>query len=78
MMQMPETIGDRIRKVRIESGMSQRKFARSVYVTRSTVYRWEKGKSVPYAHDVQHIAELCGVSCDYLILGKCINIGANT
>ena len=76
-MQMPETIGDRIRKVRISAGMSQRQFARSVYVTRNTVYRWEKGKSVPYAHDVQHIAELCGVSCDYLILGKCINIDAN-
>lgn len=75
---MPETIGDRIRKLRINAGMSQRKFARSVYVTRSTVYRWEKGKSVPYAHDVQHIAEQFGVSCDYLILGICTNVGANT
>lgn len=75
---MPETIGDRIRKLRINAGMSQRKFARSVYVTRSTVYRWEKGKSVPYAHDVQHIAERFGVSCDYLILGICTNVGANT
>lgn len=75
---MPETIGDRIRKVRINAGMSQRKFARSVYVTRSTVYRWENGKSVPYAHDVQHIAERFGVSCDYLILGICTNVGANT
>ena len=75
---MPETIGDRIRKVRINAGMSQRKFARSVYVTRNTVYRWEKGKSVPYAHDVQHIAERFNVSCDYLILGICTNVGANT
>lgn len=78
MMQMPETIGDRIRKVRIESGMSQREFAKAIYVARNTVYRWEIGKAVPYAHDVQHIAERFGVSCDYLILGICTNVGANT
>lgn len=74
---MPETIGDRIRKLRIESGMSQREFAKAVYVARNTVYRWERSKSVPYAHDVQHIAERFGVSCDYLILGRCANVGAN-
>lgn len=67
---MPETIGDRIRKIRIESGMSQNQFAREIYVTRKTVYRWEQGKAVPYAHDVQHIAERFKISCDYLILGK--------
>lgn len=78
MIGMPETIGDRIRKIRIASGMSQREFARAVYVARNTVYRWEKDKAVPYAHDVRHIAERFGVSCDYLITGNCTNVGANT
>ena len=65
-----EAIGDRIRAVRLAAGMSQNQFARAVYVARKTVYRWEKSKAVPYAHDVQHIAERFKISCDYLILGK--------
>lgn len=67
---MPETIGERIRKVRIKAGLSQTKFAKAVYVTKKTVYRWEKDKSVPYAHDIKHISERFGVSCDDLIFGK--------
>lgn len=67
---MPETIGDRIRAVRLAAGMSQNQFARAVYVAHKTVYRWEKDKSVPYAHDIKHISERFGVSCDDLIFGK--------
>lgn len=66
---MPETIGERIRRVRIAAGMSQYQFAREIYVARVTVYRWEKDKSVPYAYDIKHISERFGVSCDYLVMG---------
>lgn len=67
--EMEETIAERIHEVRLKAGLSQKEFARAVFVSRLTVYRWERGKSVPYAHDVQHIAQRFHVSCDYLILG---------
>lgn len=68
---MPEeTIGDRIRKIRIAVGLSQAQFARAIYVSRSTVYKWERDKAVPYAHDIRHISDRFNVSCDYLIKGK--------
>lgn len=68
---MPEeTIGDRIRKVRTAAGLSQAQFARCVFVSRSTVYKWELDKAVPYAHDIRHISDRFEVSCDYLIKGK--------
>ena len=69
-MQNTETIGERIRLVRQRAGLSQSQFARAVFVSRKTVYKWEQDKSVPFAHDIRHIAEAFGVSCDYLILGS--------
>lgn len=65
-----ETIGERIRIARTRAGLSQKQLARAVYVTRQTVYRWERDKSIPYAHDIKHIATCCGVSCDWLIIGN--------
>ena len=40
---------DTLRKLRTEKGLSQQELAERVYVTRSTVSRWEKGNRLPDA-----------------------------
>lgn len=70
-------IGDRIRSLREDSGMSQAELARKLSVTRSSVNAWEMGLSAPTAQYIIELANLFRCSADY-ILGldgsKCIDI----
>ena len=38
-------IGEKIRRIRIERGLTQEELAEKVYVTRQTVSNWETGVS---------------------------------
>lgn len=42
-----ETLGGRMKKYRIENGLSQEEFAKKMGVDESTVFHWEKGTHVP-------------------------------
>ena len=44
-----------LKKLREEKGLSQRELAEKMYVTRSTVVRWEKGSRLPLT--LQPVAE---------------------
>jgi DNA-binding XRE family transcriptional regulator len=39
----PETIGEHIRKIRIDRGLYQWQVAERIGVTKSTIFNWEKG-----------------------------------
>ena len=41
------TIGDRLRRRRLELGLSQVQLGKQLGVGRATVYRWERGECVP-------------------------------
>jgi DNA-binding XRE family transcriptional regulator len=43
----PQTVGEHIRKVRIERDLSQHDVARSIGVSDESIYYWENGRSVP-------------------------------
>lgn len=60
-------IGDRIKELRIERNVSQRKLAEVVGVDRRAVIFWEQGVNEPKASYIKKIAEFFGVSADYLL-----------
>ena len=42
-----ETIGDKIKLLRIKSGLTYNQFAKKIGVSVMTIYRWEKGIRIP-------------------------------
>ncbi|MBQ6582410.1 MAG: helix-turn-helix transcriptional regulator [Mogibacterium sp.] len=60
-------MGSRIARKRKDLGMTQIEFAEKLSVTRQTVSRWEAGAVMPDVDKIADIAELLGVSCDYLL-----------
>lgn len=47
-----------IKRIRLKLEMTQEEFAGKVGATRKTVFRWEKGESVPHTMFVEKIKEL--------------------
>lgn len=59
----------RLRELRENSGLSQKRLAEILHTTNSSVCDWERGRSEPSLKAVVEIADYFGVSCDFL-LGK--------
>ena len=62
-----QALGIKIASKRKDLGMTQIEFAEKLSVTRQTVSRWEAGTVMPDIDKISDIAELLGVSCDYLL-----------
>ena len=60
-------LGDNIRRLREERGMTQQQMADKLYVSRQTVCRWENGSRCPDLITAKKIATEFGVSLDALI-----------
>ena len=63
---MCNTTGKRIKKSRIEKGLTQDELAKLMGVTRSAVGFWEKDKNLPPAKSMPRLASILGVSVSYL------------
>ncbi|MBQ8174369.1 MAG: helix-turn-helix transcriptional regulator [Clostridia bacterium] len=61
------TLADKIITLRKKQGWSQEELAERVNVTRQSVSKWESSLSVPDLDKIVVLAELFGVSCDYLL-----------
>ena len=61
------TFGKKLYLLRKKKGYSQDKFAEKMGVSRQAVSKWERGESVPDIYVLKQIADLFGVSVDYLI-----------
>lgn len=64
------TLGERIALARKKAGLSQEQLGERLGVSRQAVSKWESSQANP---DVAYVAELCricGVSCDWLLLGE--------
>ncbi len=62
-----QKIGQRIKEIRTENGLSQQKFGEALFVSQDTVSLWEKGKSVPTTEFLIEIATQFHVSADYIL-----------
>lgn len=61
------TLAEKIQKLRQEKGLSQEQLAERLEVSRQAVGKWEGGQSRPDMDKLITLAELFGVSTDYLL-----------
>lgn len=64
---MEITIGENIRRLRIERRMTQEQLAEILNVTNAAVSKWERGDSFPDITMLFPIADYFGVSVDALM-----------
>ena len=64
---MSQFFSDTLRKLRTEKGISQQALADKVYVTRSTVARWESGSRLPDAVMISRLSEVLGADANLLL-----------
>ena len=64
---MSKFFGETLRKLRMERGLNQPQLAKALYVTRSTVTRWENGTRLPDAAMITRLAEYFGVEVNTLL-----------
>ena len=60
-------IGERIKELRMESGLSQAKLGDALAVSQDTVSLWEKSKALPNTEYVILMCKLFDISADYLL-----------
>ena len=62
-------LGERIKKIRKEQGMSQLEFSKAIGATKSAVSNWENGYNAPNNERLKIIADIGGVSVESLLYG---------
>lgn len=62
------TLGEKIQELRRRSGMSQDTLAEKLDVSRQAVSKWERDEAMPETDKIVRIAQVFGVSTDYLLL----------
>lgn len=60
-------IGEIIKELRTERGLSQAALAKEIGVSQKAVDYWERGINEPKASYIAALAEFFGVSCDELL-----------
>ena len=61
------TFGEKLQSLRQRSGMSQDALAERLNVSRQAVSRWERDETMPETDKVVALADLFGVTTDYLL-----------
>lgn len=64
---MNQYFSETLKKLRIKKGFSHQALADKVFVTRSTVVRWETGLRLPDAVMISRLAEVLGVDVKVLL-----------
>ena len=59
-------VGERIKKCRMDAGLSQEKLAEKLGVSRQAVTKWETGQSMPSTSNLFQLAEIFGTTVDFL------------
>ena len=60
-------LGQKIKALRTERGMTQERLAEAIYVTRAAISKWETGKGYPGIDSLKLLSEVFGVTIDELI-----------
>lgn len=61
---------DRLKKLRKEKGLSQRELCKIVGIHITNISRYERGENKPTADVMKKIADVLGVTTDYLMYGS--------
>lgn len=60
-------IGEIIKNLRLENGMTQTELASLLFTSQDTISLWERGKSLPDIKSVIKMASIFNVSTDYIL-----------
>ncbi|HFI0507985.1 TPA: helix-turn-helix domain-containing protein [Streptococcus suis] len=63
-------LAQQIKKLRTGQNLSQDDLAEKLYVTRQSISKYENSEATPDIDKLIQLAEIFGVSLDYLVLGK--------
>lgn len=61
------TIGEAIKKARVERGYTILDLSRKTGITFQALYRWEKGENYPNVYNLIPIADALNISLDELV-----------
>ena len=61
------TLGQKIKKLRTDKGLTQKELSDQVFVTFQTVSKWEKDENEPDVSTLRLLAKVFGCSLDYLL-----------
>lgn len=64
------TFGEKLQNLRQKAGMSQDTLAEKLNVSRQAVSRWERNETMPETEKVVALADLFGVTTDYLLRSR--------
>ena len=65
------TLGEKIKKARLENGLTQEQLAEKMMVSRQAITKWEADKGIPDISNLKLLAQLLNVSIDYLLDDGC-------
>lgn len=63
-------LAQQIKKLRTGQNLSQDDLAEKLYVTRQSISKYENAEAMPDIDKLVQLAEIFGVSLDYLVLGR--------
>jgi len=66
---MVDTVGSRIRGLRVKYGLKQTELASHLGYSVDTISSWETDKTIPKGDCIVDIAEFFGVTTDYILCG---------
>lgn len=64
--ELMQTIGERLREIRLEKGLSQKEASDKLHITPAMISSYEKGAKNPSIATVYQLADFYGVSIDWL------------
>ena len=67
---MNNPLGETIRQIRIEKGLSQHQLAELIHVDRTTITNWETGRRLPDADMLTIISDTLSIDVSYLIIAS--------
>lgn len=65
------TFGEKLQKLRRESGLSQEKLAEQLHVSRQAISKWELGTAAPDTDNIVRLSKFFQVPLEYLMLENC-------
>lgn len=64
------TLGENLKRLRTEKGLSQEEVAGQLFLSRQTVSKWENNQAEPGVENLKALARLYGVSLNQLLLAE--------
>lgn len=63
-------MGNRLKQLRLERGLSRKKVANAIWVSEMTITHYERSDNIPTIMNLALLAEFYGVSLDWLCYGE--------